>query len=214
MNENCEHLNTTVIGGDVMLLRTSHNNYQQKLDESSFVDSKLVNSARQQHSQRLMTITEENDNQLTDSNGITNQKSSYYYDNIIKSKMDTIHNNTTAVTQDIFTPAISKDQRDYEHHSQKTPLQVSPHEQSFAVDENRMNHRNEIEQCDQIMQFPTPNDNMLMNKSDHESFEQVQRRLKRVNLSSLNEIDDNLPKETKTFYDGRKCWTSLPADQT
>jgi len=234
INENLEQLNTTVIGGDDLCQSTS---YQHKLDDSSFVD-KLANSARQHLSQRLMTITEENDNQINEPSGNINQKSSFYYDNIIKNKMEPINDSrSAAVTQEIFTPAISKDERNLEiHHSQNAPLELAPqhvqhfnyisqnnsHGPSYQVDEPQMNnldaaHRNEIEQRDQIMQFPTPNEMMFMNQHEltnaNEDFVQPPR-LKRVNLSNFEENAENLPKEIKTYYDGKTCWTSLPADQT
>ena len=73
-----------------------------------------------------MTITEENDNQINEPSGSINQKSSFYYDNIIKSKMEPINDSrSAAVTQEIFTPAISKDERNLGiHHSQNAPLEL------------------------------------------------------------------------------------------
>lgn len=153
-------------------------------------------------SERLMSIAEEKSSEKLETNEILNKKTLSYYDNIIREEHAiNVKEDVEKIDEFDFQKSFSRNNLD----SERT-----------AENSHFMNQ--DLKQKDQMVQFPTPIQNMeslvidqtSSNSNDMQLFRNREvNQLKRYNLSTIEEEQDETALEcVKTYYNGNKLWTS------
>jgi hypothetical protein len=186
------------------------------------VSAKII-YPKQTQSERLNPIVEEQQNYNCDlrkqENQMLNKKSISYYDNIIRT--DNNNNNENTAQHEQQTD-------DLESEASYSPQHMENHNENNSMQPSSQNFRNLAPQTveniqhisssdfskplkqDQQIQFPSAN---YLN-GIYDNYRLKDGGLKRYDLNNIDtnneqEFLDDQMKSIKTYYDGKRCWTSL-----
>lgn len=198
-------------------------NLADNITETNYVDHTFmqqnksietpVSAKKFKQTDRLNPIVEEGSEKL-ECNQMLNKKSISYYDNVIKTDQnETTHSkpNNCSVYSTDYNPPL-------ETTEYNPPLETNfgytlPVETAPQAVENieHMSFVANILQQDQQVQFPSPNQDNLDDCETYDNFKQTNGGLKRYELCSIeeNNVNEIPTKSVKTYYDGKRCWTSL-----
>lgn len=202
------------------MLDRSGCNFNNKTTETPVSAKKFYEKPQ---NDRLKSIVEEKSTDRSEMNGVLNKKTISYYDNIQNANRENQVDDLEfdQFNQDVYNPPL--DHTEYSNHpAHNTFLSKAPQ----FIENVHHTSENTIGKKDQMVQYPTPNVNnqtstypVLENKEvsmmieDYDNCNAKQSSgLKRYNLSTIQEEEDKtVAKTVKTYYDGKRCWSSLAA---
>lgn len=184
--------------------------------------------------ERLKSIAEESNKDLysqnLETNEMLNKRSLSYYDNINGNNNTQMpntqlgHTNYSETDNTAYNPPL---ENEYSYKETQMAPQIVENCQHISNQSVKL-------QRDQINQFPTPNinnvsqfqentrqdnNNVSTNSDEYDNYKNTKSNggLKRYNLSTIEEENDDdklISKSSKTYYDGKRCWTSLASSRS